>query len=192
MIEDRKTHGEQAQDKATVHQAAPASDLVNRMSATLAQANNFIVAQMRACCIDGLVPSHGDILMALLHNGTVTMQQLAESAHRDPSTVTALVKKLVNAGYVEAHKGERDRRVTEVTLTAKGHALKADFDCISRSLAAAQMEGISEKDLAITCQTLDTVRENFARALDSAQGRAAFASADHCGQDKSAESDWRE
>ena len=80
-------------------------DLVNQLSRTLAQANRFIAIKLKERGLDGIAPSHGDILMQLFACGEQPMQELARAIGRDPSTVTALVKKLAAAGYVRTEKG---------------------------------------------------------------------------------------
>ena len=78
-----------------------------------------------------------------------------------PISVTALVRKLADAGYVATRKSAADRRVTEVSLTGKGAGLRASFDAISRQLRDAQMRGIDPESFRVTCATLDCIRRNF-------------------------------
>ena len=125
---------------------------VNTLSQTLTAANAY------------LVPSHGDILVALFAQETVTMQELSEKIHRDPSTITALVKKLVLGGYVQTQKSVTDKRRTEVSLTPKGKSLRSTFETISTTLVNTQMEGIDADAFAITCATLNQIRANFIAA----------------------------
>ena len=82
------------------------------------------------------------------------MQELSEKIHRDPSTITALVKKLVLGGYVQTQKSSIDKRRTEVSLTSKGKSLRSTFETISTTLVSTQMEGIDADAFAITCATL--------------------------------------
>ena len=83
---------------------------VNTLSQTLTAANAYLVSLLSQVGLKDLVPSHGDILVALFAQETVTMQELSEKIHRDPSTITALVKKLVLGGYVQTQKSVTDKR----------------------------------------------------------------------------------
>ncbi len=158
-----------ADDELTATYTPRVRDFINRLARTLGAANGFIADQLQANGMEGLVPSHGDILMVLFAQETVTMQGLAEKINRDPSTVTALVKKLVKEGYVETRKSEADHRVTEVSLSKQGKSMQKEFEHISAQLVEIQMQGVSESDLAITCKTLDKVRTNFIGALEKGQ-----------------------
>lgn len=142
-----------------------AADFINCLSRTLGEANRFLIDQIRACGLEGLVPSHGDIMVQLFAHQPMAMQELARAVNRDPSTVTALVGKLVRAGYVTTARSAADGRVIEVSLTDKGAALRRDFDAISERLVDTQMQSIDDAAFAITCATLDAIRGNFSRAV---------------------------
>lgn len=137
---------------------------VNTLSQTLTAANTYLVSLLSQAGLKDLVPSHGDILVALFAQETVTMQELSEKIHRDPSTITALVKKLVLGGYVQTQKSVTDKRRTEVSLTPKGKSLRSAFEMISATLVSTQMKGVDAEAFAITCATLNQIRANFIAA----------------------------
>lgn len=140
------------------------NDMVSVLSRTLAQANRFLVREMRAAGLGDLVTSHGDILRQLFDTDGLSMRDLAVRVDRDPSTVTALVKRLVTEGYVTTARSARDRRAVVVSLTAQGCALKDRFRAISDRLHAVQTAGLSAEDLAFTRQVLLAMQENFRTA----------------------------
>ena len=150
-------------------------DLVNRLSRALGQANRFIALKLRERGLDGIAPSHGDILMQLFACGEQPMQELARAIGRDPSTVTALVKKLAAAGYVRTGKGVQDRRATIVSLTGKGRELRGEFEAVSAALREVQGRGIDAADMETARRVLAGVRDNFENAIreDGEHGRKA-------------------
>lgn len=139
------------------------------MSRTLGAANRYLVALMAREGISGIVPSHGDILMQLFAHEAMPMAALAEAIGKDPSTVTALVRKLVDAGYVEKAPSPRDRRVCEVRLTDAGRALAPAMEQVSRALIATLTNGVAPDDLACTCRTMKAMQENLTAASDTAR-----------------------
>lgn len=139
----------------------PHGDVVSLMSRTLGAANRYLVALMAREGIVGIVPSHGDILMQLFAHDAMPMAALAEAIGKDPSTVTALVRKLADAGYVEKVPGSRDRRVCEARLTEKGRALAPAMERVSAELIATLTNGLTADDLACTCRTLKTMQDNL-------------------------------
>ena len=138
---------------------------VNELSRTLALANRFLLAELEKTDLAGLAPSHGDILAQLFEGGPVSMSDLSRRIARDPSTATALVKKLVALGLAKTAKCPTDRRSTIVELTEKGRSLQRDFDAISKRLQAMWAEGVDEADLAATHRVLEAVQGNLRGAI---------------------------
>ena len=139
-------------------------DLVSVLARTRAQANHFLVREMAAAGMGNLATSHGDILSELFEEDALLMSQLARRVGRDPSTVTALVKRLVAAGYVTTARNTHDRRAVMVSLTPAGHNLRSRFAAISKRLLAVQSEGISSHDAQVARRVLLRMQENLRRA----------------------------
>ena len=158
-----KSPAEQKAPEASSTTNTAEGSFVNMLSQTLTAANAYLVSLLSQAGLKDLVPSHGDILVALFAQETITMQELSEKI-RDPSTITALVKKLVLGGYVQTQKSVTDKRRTEVSLTPKGKSLRSTFETISTTLVNTQMEGIDADAFAITCATLNQIRANFIAA----------------------------
>ena len=157
------SHASSVQD---VPNMPPHGDIVSLMSRTLGAANRYLVELMAREGLAGIVPSHGDILMQLFAHDAMSMAALAEAIGKDPSTVTALVRKLANAGYVE-----KARRVCEVRLTDAGRALESAMDRVSHTLITTLTNSIPAADLAATCRTMKAMQENMSVADDSESKR---------------------
>ena len=111
--------------------------------------------------MNGIAPTHGDILWALLVHGELSMKDLAENIHRDKSTVTALVNKLVKFGYVKKRTDVNDSRVNLISLTPKGLELKDDVMDISQALREKAYQGLTENEKAVLMKLLDKIYQNF-------------------------------
>lgn len=97
--------------------------------------NKTITKKLKALGAEGLVSSHGDILMKLYLNPQgLTMSQIATSIHRSKPTVTILVGKLCDKGYAVMQDDPEDGRQVRVILTKKALDLKPKFDEISNDL----------------------------------------------------------
>ncbi|MFJ5763173.1 MarR family winged helix-turn-helix transcriptional regulator [Neobacillus sp. NPDC093182] len=93
--------------------------------------NKLIVSELEKHGIEGIVPSHGDILVFLYQKNRLSVKEIAEKIHRKQPTVTVLVDKLEKLGYVERIKSEEDSRVTLIDLTEKGKQLEPLFREVS-------------------------------------------------------------
>lgn len=66
------------------------------------------------------------IMMALWEEDEVTIKDLGKKLYLDSGTLTPLLKKLENQGYISRTRSKRDERNVYITLTEKGKALKDD------------------------------------------------------------------
>jgi DNA-binding MarR family transcriptional regulator len=123
--------------------------------------NQFLVDAMHAHDMIAFAPSHGDIVAVLLYNGAMTMTTLARHINRDRSTVTTLVHKLADAGYVTFKDNPDDARSHLVYLTDAGLGLKACFETISHQLADTLWSGIDDEAQVVFRKTLKQIIHNF-------------------------------
>ncbi len=108
--------------------------------------NRFIIEQLKANGIDGLVPSHGDILAYLYCCEKCTMKEIAEKIHRTKATVTVLVDKLEALDFVSREKSINDNRVTFIVLTDKAKKFRKIFEKISYDLNEMLHKNLTDKD----------------------------------------------
>ncbi len=124
-------------------------------------ANKFIIDELEKRGITGIVPSHGAILMALYKQKSMTMKGIADKIKRRQPTVTVLVDKLVEYGYVIKEKDSDDSRVTNIRITQKGDDFRSIFFEISENLNKKMHHGLSEKESELLENLLERVSENW-------------------------------
>lgn len=125
------------------------------------KANEFIMEELARHGMQGLVPSHGDILYTLFKRGSLPMNEIASLIHRRRPTVTVLVDKLVELGFVEKVSDPDDSRVTLISLTRKGRSMKDSLVEISDSLLKRVYGRIKKDDRERLCALLEQVHENL-------------------------------
>ncbi len=108
--------------------------------------NRFIVEQLKKNGADGLVPSHGDILICLYEQDKMTMKDIADKIHRTRPTVTVLVDKLEKLGYIKREISQEDSRYTYIVLTKKGQDFKPIFEKISEDLNNLLYKNLTEQE----------------------------------------------
>lgn len=136
------------------------NNLVALTSRISEKAHKLIVKELEANGIYGIVPSHGGILGLLFAEKQFTMKELAEKIHRTKPTVTVLVDKLVELGYVTKEKSTEDNRITFISLTPKGTSLQPIFSVISNKLNKTVYHGLSESEAEYLEYLLEKVNEN--------------------------------
>ncbi len=125
------------------------------------KANEFILKELNLIGFNDIAPSHGDILVTLFKHGECTMTDISNSIHRDRSTVTTLVNKLIKLGYVSSKKSPNDSRSTIIFLSEKGKELEPKFKEISQKLYHTEYKEISEDEKKTFQNVLEKIFNNF-------------------------------
>ncbi|MGH4050732.1 MAG: MarR family winged helix-turn-helix transcriptional regulator [Clostridium sp.] len=122
----------------------------------------FIEKALKEKGLDDLAPSYGNILTVLYNNnGRLSMNQIGKIIGKDKSTITALVNKLSNLGYVKKEKCIEDRRVTYIILTEKGKAIEGKVNDISKKVNLIAYKNFSKEEKDIFLKLLKKMNNNF-------------------------------
>ena len=74
-------------------------------------------------------------MMVLWSERELNVHELGERLYLDSGTLTPLLKKLEEKGYVERRRAERDRRELRVALTGRGAALRDEALAVPQGMA---------------------------------------------------------
>ena len=121
-------------------------NLLSLVSKIREYGNRFIIEELKRNGIDGLAPSHGDILACLYEQNKMTMKDISDKIHRTRPTVTVLVDKLEKLGYVKREVSKEDNRYTYIVLTKKGLDFKPVFEKISNDLNDMLYKNLSDSE----------------------------------------------
>ena len=84
----------------------------------------------------GLTYTQYVVFMVLWEKESVNVGQLGSILHLDAGTLTPLLKHLEKDGYITRARSKEDERVTLISITAKGNALKEKCKDIPGKLAS--------------------------------------------------------
>lgn len=133
------------------------SAILSLISKIHEKGNRFIINELKNSGAEGLVPSHGDILVCLYKNSKMTMKDIANCIHRTKPTVTVLVDKLEKLGYLKREASDKDSRFTNIVLTQKGKDFQTTFEKISKDLNEMLYKNLSNKEVEILEELLRKV-----------------------------------
>jgi DNA-binding MarR family transcriptional regulator len=86
------------------------------------------------------------VLSALWESDGRTVGEIAERLSLESSTITPLVKRLEIAGFLARHRNPDDERQVNVSLVAKGKALREKSKCLTETLL--DRSGLPVADMA--------------------------------------------
>ncbi|MBB3914347.1 DNA-binding MarR family transcriptional regulator [Rhizobium pisi] len=99
------------------------------------------------------------VMTALWARDDRTVKDLGETLFLDSSTLTPLLKRLENVGFVTRNRNPADERQVLLRLTTKGHALKGRaahvFDCIGKAV------GLDAATVGKIRETIASIRDNI-------------------------------
>ncbi|MEQ6353841.1 MarR family transcriptional regulator [Lysinibacillus sp. M3] len=109
-----------------------------------------------------LYSSQWALLRLLMDKGPHTFVDIANFMFIEKPSVTRLVQKLVELGYVETVAG-RDKREKLVQLTANGEEIVQEIQAHLKPTMEQALAGVSERDIEIATQVLANICANINR-----------------------------
>ncbi|WP_130810607.1 MarR family winged helix-turn-helix transcriptional regulator [Olsenella sp. Marseille-P4559] len=101
-------------------------------------------------------------MMVLWEEHSVTVSRLGERLYLDSGTLTPVLKKLEDHGYVTRQRNADDARVLEVSLTPKGSQLRNRAAEVPLALACR---------LSLTKDEVTELKRLLAKVLENARGQ---------------------
>jgi MarR family transcriptional regulator, transcriptional regulator for hemolysin len=98
--------------------------------------------------------------------------ELAEQMEMQPITLTRLIDRLCDNGWIERRSDDTDRRVNRLYLRKAGRALLGRMDGLKSEITATALEGISPSDAQRLLTQLETIKENVRNAIADAEDDA--------------------
>ncbi|QIG95880.1 MULTISPECIES: MarR family winged helix-turn-helix transcriptional regulator [unclassified Bradyrhizobium] len=96
--------------------------------------------------------------------------ELAELLEMQPITLTRLIDKLCDNGWIERRSDDSDRRVNRLYLKKAARPLLGKLAGLRSELTATALEGISPADAHRLLTQLESIKENVRNAIQSPAG----------------------
>lgn len=97
-------------------------------------------------------------IMGILSRGSMNATELANNLMASKSQITHLIDQLVKQGVVERRHDDKDRRVTNLFLTEKGHVQLSDIELKVQANIREALSGLTRDDLRAMYDALETLR----------------------------------
>lgn len=104
------------------------------------------------------------VLSHLAVRGTAGQLELVELTHLKPPTISVLLRRMEEEGYVTRATDPRDRRAVCVTLTEKGREYDKLHLCRISNNDHAAMQGIDSAEEAELVALLERIRDNLSES----------------------------
>lgn len=114
----------------------------------------------------GLTRSQWQALAYLSRNENISQTGLADLLDLEPITLSRIVDRLVDTGFVERLPHASDRRVWRLRLTQAGRSKLEQVRAPGDETRAETLNGIAEAERARLFKTLAAMRSNLSVACD--------------------------
>ena len=118
----------------------------------------------------GITRAQWAVLAKIERSEGMKQSELAELMEMQPITLTRLIDKLCDNGWIERRNDENDRRVNRLYLKKAARPLLGKLAGLRSELTATALEGISPADAHRLLTQLESIKENVRNAIQSPAG----------------------
>jgi DNA-binding MarR family transcriptional regulator len=115
----------------------------------------------------GITRAQWAVLARVERTEGLKQTELAEQMEMQPITLTRLIDKLCDAGWIERRGDDTDRRVNRLYLKQAAKPLLAKLAGLKAELTATALGGIAPADAERLMAQLEDIKENVRNALQS-------------------------
>src|ERR1700710_2502662 len=116
----------------------------------------------------GITRAQWAVLAKVERTEGLKQSELAEMMEMQPITLTRLIDKLCDNGWIERRSDDSDRRVKRLYLRKAARPLLGRLNGLRSELTATALEGISPSDAHRLLAQLETIKENVRNAIQDA------------------------
>ncbi|MBO4225475.1 MarR family winged helix-turn-helix transcriptional regulator [Bradyrhizobium neotropicale] len=120
----------------------------------------------------GITRAQWAVLTKVERSEGMKQTELAELLEMQPITLTRLIDKLCDNGWIERRGDENDRRVNRLYLRKAARPLLAKLAGLRSELTATALEGINPADAHRLLAQLESIKENVRNAIQTPAGES--------------------
>ena len=117
----------------------------------------------------GITRAQWAVLAKVERSEGMKQSELAELMEMQPITLTRLIDKLCDNGWIERRGDESDRRVNRLYLKKAARPLLGKLAGLRSELTATALQGISPQDAHRMLAQLETIKDNVRNAIQTTE-----------------------
>ena len=118
----------------------------------------------------GITRAQWAVLAKVERSEGMKQTELAEQMEMQPITMTRLIDKLCDAGWIERRGDDTDRRVNRLYLRKAARPLLGKLSGLRSEITATALEGITPADAHRLLAQLEEIKENVRNAIQAPTG----------------------
>jgi len=117
----------------------------------------------------GITRAQWAVLAKVERNEGLKQTELAEQMEMQPITLTRLIDRLCDNGWIERRSDDADRRVNRLYLRKAARPLLGKLGGLRSELTATALEGINPSEAHRLLTQLELIKENVRNAIQGAE-----------------------
>ena len=106
-------------------------------------------------------PAQGRIMFALWQKDGTAINELVEKTKLEKSTMTSMLDRLEEMGYIRRQRSRKDRRKILIYRTKKDKAMENKYVEVSQEMTALYYKGFSQSEISRFEQDLKRILNNI-------------------------------
>jgi len=106
-------------------------------------------------------PAQGRIMFVLWREDGIPIRKLAERTSLGKSTLTSMLDRLEEAGYIVRERSKADRRIILVKRTDKDRAAQMAYERVSKAMGNVYYRGLTEAQIDRFERLLERILDNL-------------------------------
>lgn len=107
----------------------------------------ILARKMKEHALDEINPAQGRILFVLWQEDNIPIQKLARKTSLGKSTLTSMLDRLEQAGFVKRAAAEHDRRQSLIARTDKDRHYQAEYNLVSQEMTDLFYKGFRPDEI---------------------------------------------
>lgn len=121
----------------------------------------ILAKKLKEYKLDEINPAQGRILFALWQKDGIAIQELSKKTSLEKSTLTSMLDRLEETGYLERIPSKEDRRKMIIKRTEKDKKLQEVYLQVSKEMTTLFYKGLTKKEIDRFEALLDRILENL-------------------------------
>ena len=118
----------------------------------------------------GITRAQWAVLARIERSEGLKQTELAEQLEMQPITLTRLIDKLSDHGWIERRSDDSDRRVNRLYLRKAARPLLGKLSGLRSEITATALDGINPSDAHRLLAQLESIKENVRNAIQNPAG----------------------
>ena len=106
-------------------------------------------------------PGQPVIIKTIAENEGISQKDLSDICYKRPATITTMIQKMENQGFIKRVQDEKDKRIIRLYMTEKGMQFHKACKNMSKDLIKRNFKGVTEEELDCVYNVLKKVKKNI-------------------------------